>query len=66
MSKEQVRHLSAVFVSVFAHAGHITKEDAKEISGLADPEFEKAYTAATSITEKTSQAKKGLLAVSCG
>jgi hypothetical protein len=31
-----------VFASVFTHAGHITKEEAKEISGLADHEFEKA------------------------
>ncbi|MGB5749659.1 MAG: hypothetical protein WBM69_21970 [Desulfobacterales bacterium] len=42
MAKEKVRHLSGVFASVFAHAGHITKEEAKEISGLADHEFEKA------------------------
>ena len=41
MSKEKVKHLSGVFASVFAHAGHITKEDAKEISGLEDHEFEK-------------------------
>ena len=31
MAKEKVRHLSGVFASVFAHAGQITKEDAKEI-----------------------------------
>jgi hypothetical protein len=43
MAKEKVRHLSAIFASVFAHAGHITKEEAKEISGLADHEFETAY-----------------------
>ena len=42
MAKEKVKHLSGVFASVFAHAGHITKEEAKEISGLADHEFEKA------------------------
>jgi GxxExxY protein len=35
MAKEKVKHLSGVFASVFAHAGHITKEEAKEISGLA-------------------------------
>ena len=43
MVKEKVRQLNGVFASVFAYAGHITKEEAKEISGLADHEFEKAY-----------------------
>jgi len=43
--------LSGVFASVFAHAGHITKEEAKEISGLADHEFEKAYDKASNIAE---------------
>ena len=52
MAKEKVKHLSAVFASVFAHAGHITKEEAREISGLADHEFDTAYDAAAGITEK--------------
>jgi hypothetical protein len=55
MAKEKVKHLSGVLASVFAQAGHITKEEAKEISGLADHEFEKAYNAAAKITEKTIQ-----------
>ena len=55
MAKEKVKHLSGVFASVFAHAGHITKEDAKEISGLEDIEFEKAYDKASSIAEKVMQ-----------
>ena len=33
MVKEKVKHLSAVFAFMFAHAGHITKEETKEISG---------------------------------
>jgi hypothetical protein len=57
MAKEKVKHLSGVFASVFAHAGHITKEDAKEISGLEDHEFEKAYAKASDITEKVMQAE---------
>lgn len=57
MVKEQVKHLSAVFVSIFAHAGHISKEEAKELTGMADHEFEKAYDAAANITEKTKKAK---------
>ncbi|MGD8295645.1 MAG: hypothetical protein PVH37_27835 [Desulfobacterales bacterium] len=40
-----------MLASVFAHAGHITKDDAKEISGLSDHEFEKAYDKASNITE---------------
>jgi ElaB/YqjD/DUF883 family membrane-anchored ribosome-binding protein len=55
MAKEKVKHLSGVFASVFAHAGHITKEEAKEISGLADHEFEKAYDKASNIADKVLQ-----------
>ena len=55
MAKDKVRHLSGVFASVFAHAGHITKEDAKEISGLSDHEFEKAYEKASNIAENVMQ-----------
>ncbi len=57
MAKEKVKHLSGVFASVFAHAGHITKEEAKEISGLADHEFEKAYDSASNIADKAMQAE---------
>ena len=49
MAKEKVKHLSGIFASVFAHAGHISKEDAKEISGLDDHEFEHAYDKAANI-----------------
>ena len=56
-NKEQVKHLSCVFVCVFAHAGHIKKEEAKEISGLDDNEFEKAYNKASVITDKVMQSK---------
>ena len=55
MTKEKVKHLSGVFSAVFAHAGHITKEEGKEISGLADHEFEKAYDKASNIAEKVMQ-----------
>jgi len=51
MAKEKVKHLSGVLASVFAHAGHIPKDDAKEISGLPDHGFEKAYDKASNITE---------------
>jgi hypothetical protein len=55
MAKEKVKHLSGVFASVFAHTGHITKEEAKEISGLADHQFEKAYDSASNIAGKVVQ-----------
>lgn len=52
MAKKKVQHLTSVIASVFSHAGHISKEDAKEISGLDDQEFEKTYTKAADITAK--------------
>ena len=55
MAKEKVKHLSGVFASVFAHAGHISKEDAKEISGLDDHAFENAYNKASNIAENVMQ-----------
>ena len=55
MAKEKVKHLSGVFASVFAHAGHITKEEAKEVSGLANHEFEHAYDKASAIADKVMQ-----------
>jgi hypothetical protein len=58
MDKEKVKHLSGVFASVFAHAGHITKEEAKEISGLADHEFQKAYDSASITSLKKSCSMK--------
>ena len=55
MAKKKVKHVSGVFASVFAHAGHITKEDAKEIAGLEDHEFEEVYAKAASISDKLMQ-----------
>ena len=55
MAKEKVKHLSGVLASVFAHHGHITKEEAKEISGLADHEFDHAYDRAAHIADKVLQ-----------
>jgi len=55
MAKEKVKHLSGVFASVFAHHGHITKEEAKEISGLEDHEFENAYAKAANIADNVMQ-----------
>jgi hypothetical protein len=52
MAKEKVKHLNGVLASVFAHHGHITKEEAKEISGLKDHEFDHAYDKAADIADK--------------
>lgn len=52
MSKKIVKNMTGVFASAFAHAGHITKDEAKEISGLADEDFEKVYDKASNIAEK--------------
>jgi hypothetical protein len=41
--------------SDFAHAGHITKEDAREISGLPHDDFDNVYTKASNIAEKVMQ-----------
>ena len=57
MAKEKVKHMTGVFASVFAHAGHISKEEAKEISGLDDTSFEKAYGKASNIAEKLMKAE---------
>ena len=55
MAKEKVKHLNGVFSSVFAHLGHISKEEALEISGLEDLEFEKAYEKASNIADSVMQ-----------
>jgi hypothetical protein len=55
MAKEKVKHLNGVFSSVFAHLGHISKEEAHEISGLEDHEFEKTYDKASKIADSVMQ-----------
>lgn len=57
MAKEKIKHMSAVFVSVFAHAGHISKKEAKEMSGLDDKAFDKAYKKAGKIADKVMKAE---------
>lgn len=55
MAKEKVRKMTGVFASVFAHKGHISKEEAKEISGLDDNTFEEVYQKASNIAGKLEQ-----------
>jgi hypothetical protein len=53
MKKQQVRHLTGLLSSIFAHAGHITKDEAKQICGIKDDsEFEAVYKRASIIAEK--------------
>lgn len=52
MAKEKVKKLTGIFASIFAHTGHISKDDAKEISGLDKDAFDEAYTEATNIADK--------------
>ncbi len=52
MPKEKIRKMTGIFASVFAHTGHISKDDAKEISGLDDHAFEEAYSKASNIAGK--------------
>jgi hypothetical protein len=55
MAKEKVKHLNGVFSSIFAHLGHISKEEAHEISGMEDHEFEKTYDKASKIADSVMQ-----------
>jgi hypothetical protein len=52
MPKEKIRKMTGIFAAVFAHTGHISKDDAKEISGLDDHAFEEAYGKAANIADK--------------
>ena len=52
MTKEKIRHMNGVIASVFSHTGYISKEDAKDISGLKDSEFDKVYAKAAEISQQ--------------
>jgi len=52
MAKKHVQKMTGVLASVFAHTGHISKEEAKEISGLDDGAFEEAFEKASRVAEK--------------
>jgi hypothetical protein len=51
MPQDKVRRLTGVMASIFSHIGHISKEEAKNISGLGDNEFNKAYEKAAGISD---------------
>ena len=52
MAKEKVKKMTGVFAAVFSHTGHISKEEAKEISGLDDSGFEEVYKKASNVADK--------------
>ena len=52
MSKENVRKMAGMFSAMFSHTGHISKEEAKEISGLDDETFEEVHSKASNIIER--------------
>ena len=52
MTKEHVRKMSGVLASIFAHTGHISKDEAKEISGLDDTAFEETFEKASRVADK--------------
>ena len=55
MKKENIKKMTGLFAAVFAHTGHISKEDAKEISGLDDGTFEQVYQKASTIADKVTK-----------
>ena len=57
MAKKSVQKMSGVLSSVFAHTGHISKEEAKEISGLDDSAFEEAFEKASRIADRFLESK---------
>ena len=57
MAKHKIKHLTGVMASLFSHIGHISKEDAKEIRGLEDNEFNKVYEKAARLSDKILKAE---------
>jgi hypothetical protein len=57
MSKEKVKRLTGVMASIFSHIGHISKEEAKNISGLGENEFNEAYEKAAGISGRILKAE---------
>ena len=57
MSKENVRQLTGVVSSIFSHTGYISKDEAKEISGMDEHEFEKTYAKAGVMSQKIIHSK---------
>jgi len=50
--KEHVQKVNAVVCAYFAHTGYLTREEARELCGLDENNFEEAYTKAGNIFSK--------------
>lgn len=55
MSKEDVRKMTGMFAAMFSHTGHISREEAKEISGLDAETFEEVHFKASNIIQRFEQ-----------
>jgi hypothetical protein len=52
MSKHHIRKMIGTLSSIFAHTGHISKDEAKEMSGLDDNAFEEVFEKASKVANK--------------
>lgn len=58
MPKQNIKNMIGVLASVFAHTGKISKEEAKEMAGVDDKEFESLYAKASNIVSKLEKYEK--------
>lgn len=55
MPKPHIQKSVGVLVSTFAHLGHITREEAQEMSGLDDATFAEAYDKAKGVAQSVKE-----------
>jgi hypothetical protein len=58
MPKQNVKKIHGVIAGVFAHTGHLSKEEAMEMSGLDEQEFDEVYGKAQNVVKKVSAYEK--------
>lgn len=61
MSSDSVQKSMGVFAAVFAHTGHISKDEALRMSGLSPKAFEEAYAKAAAVAAKMQNAESNKL-----
>lgn len=52
MAKKNVQKMVGVLAGVFAQTGHLTKEEAMEMAGLDEKEFNSVYAKAANVVKK--------------
>lgn len=57
MSKDNVQKSMGLFAAVFAHTGHISREEALAMSGLSPEAFEEVYAKAAQVAKKVQAAQ---------